>query len=302
MMASEFVRDRVLALFGDNKFLCAETVVRVVAEAGGRECADVVRAATGFCSGVSRTRGQCGVVTGAIMGIGLYAGRAEEGEDHEVPYAMVQEFLDRFYDRYGAINCYDLIECDFTVPEDKARYREENLRLECYRMAVFAAETALSILREHGYLAEEADHVKSRLAPCGLVCGKCAAFADGPIRRAAETLRRELGENFAEYAARFEPMNPVFAHYPAFAELLGFLAQGSCTGCREQGCLFQACTIADCARSHGADYCFECLEYPCAAHGLPGPLAEIWRRNNDRMRECGAAAWYRKVKDKPRYP
>ncbi len=159
-MTSEYVRDRVMELFGDNKFLCAETVVQVVAEPGGKECADVVRAATGFCSGVSRTRGHCGAVTGAIMGIGLYAGRAEPGEDHEAPYAMVQEFLDRFYNRYGGINCYDLIECDFTVPEDKARYREENLRLECYRMAVFAAETALSILREQGYLAEEADHVR----------------------------------------------------------------------------------------------------------------------------------------------
>ena len=169
-------------------------------------------------------------------------------------------------------------------------------------MVVYAAETALSILREHGYLAEEADHVKSRLAPCGLVCGKCAAFAGGPIQRAAKDLRDELGENFGEYAARFESMNPVFAQYPAFAELLSFLAEGSCTGCREQGCLFQTCTIADCVRTHGVDYCFECWEYPRDHHGMPGRLGEIWQRNNDRMRECGAAAWYRNIKDKPRYP
>jgi C_GCAxxG_C_C family probable redox protein len=301
-MASDFVKDRLLELFGDNKFLCAESVVQVIAEAGGRESRDAVRAATGFCSGVSRTRGQCGAVSGAVMGIGLYAGRGEAGEDHEACYALVQELLDRFDGRYGSLNCFELIQCDFTDPDDKARYRRDNLRRDCYRMAVFAAETALSILREHGYLPEEADFVKSRLAPCGLLCGKCAAFADGPIHRASRELRDQLGPNFAAYAKRFEGMNPVFAGYPAFAELLDFLAQGSCTGCREQGCLFQACKVPDCVRAHGVDYCFECETFPCGEHGMPDRLGGVWRECNEKMRGCGVAKWYRKLKDKPRYP
>lgn len=164
-MASDFVKTRLPELFGDGKLLCAESVVQVVAEAGGRECQDLVRAATGFCSGLSRTRGQCGAVSGALLGMGLYAGREKAGGDHEACYALIQEFLSRFDDRFGSINCYELIQCDFADPEDQARYRRENLRRECYRMAVFAAETALSILREHGYLADEDEFVKSRLAP-----------------------------------------------------------------------------------------------------------------------------------------
>ena len=301
-MASDFVKDRLLELMGEGKYLCAESVVQVVAEAGGRECKDVIRAATGFCSGMSRTCAQCGAVSGAIMGIGLYAGRAEMGEDHEACYAMVQEFLARFEDRYGSTNCFELIQCDFTVPEDKERYKRENLRLECYRMVTFAAETALSILRDHGYLPEEADYIKSQLAPCGLLCGKCVAFAGGPVQKAAVELRDQLGPNFAAYAERFVGMNPVFADYPAFAGLLDFLAAGSCTGCRGQGCLFLTCKVADCAREHDADYCFECAEFPCDKHGMPDQLAAVWRANNERMRDSGAATHYRKLKGKPRYP
>jgi len=301
-MNEDFVKNRLLELFGDGKFLCAESVVQVIAEAGGRESRDVVRAATGFCSGVSRSCGQCGAVSGAVMGIGLYAGRGEAGEDHEACYALVQELLARFDGRYGSINCYELIQCDFADPKDQARYRRDNLRRDCYRMAVFAAETALSILREHGYLAEETEFVKSRLAPCGLVCGQCAAFADGPVNRAARELRDLLGPNFGAYAKRFEAMNPVFADYAGFAGLLEFLAAGTCGGCRKQGCLLQSCRVADCARKHGADYCFECAEFPCDEHGLPEGLAGVWRANNERMRDCGAAEQYRKLKDKPRYP
>lgn len=301
-MANDFVKNRLLEIFGDGKFLCAESVLQVVAEAGGRECGDAVRAATGFCSGVSRSCGPCGAVSGAIMGLGLYAGRAEPNEDHEACYALVQEFLARFDDRFGSTNCFELIGCDFADPEDQARYKREDLRRECYRMAVFAAETALSILREHGYLPEEDGFVRSRLAPCGLICGTCAAFAHGPIQRAGRELRDRIGPNFAAYAERFAPMNPVFAKYADFAALLDFLAEGSCTGCREQGCLFQACKVADCAGEHSVDYCFQCAAFPCEDHGMPDRLAVVWRKNNERMRECGPAAWYRKLKDKPRYP
>jgi hypothetical protein len=115
-------------------------------------------------------------------------------------------------------------------------------------------------------------------------------------------LRDRLGPNFAAYAKRFEAMNPVFAGYPAFAELLDFLAEGTCTGCREQGCLFQACKVPGCARKHGVDYCFECEKFPCDEHGMPDRLSELWRTNNENMRERGVAKWYRELKDKPRYP
>lgn len=302
MMADGYVKEQVAELFGRGQLYCAETVVRLLAEAGGRDAATAVAMATGFCSGMSRTCGQCGAVSGAVMGIGLYAGRSEPGAEFDHTYAITQEFIDKFKEHNQSVNCYDLCGCDFAVPEDQQRFREEGGIGRCVDLVAFAVETALSILREHGYLPVEADFVKDRLAPCGLLCGNCAAFAGGPIQRAALDLKDRLGANFAEYAARFEAMNPAFAHYPAFAELLDFLAGGSCSGCRNQGCLFQSCRVADCAKDHGVDYCFECSEFPCERHGFPEQLAGLWRLNNEKMRERGPVCWYRKRKDKPRYP
>ena len=301
-MTSEYVKKRVAELFDSEKFLCAETVVQVVAEAGGRMSDDLIRAATGFCSGMARTCNQCGAVTGAIMGIGLYAGRSRPGEDLDPTYGMVQEFLDRFTKKYRTINCFELIGCDFATPEGQKKYKEEGLREKCYLYAVRAADMALSILREHGYLPDEDAFVRDRLAPCGLVCGNCMAFAGGPIEQLSKGLRDRLGPNFAQYAKRFEFMNPIFRKYPDFGEFLDFLAAGSCTGCREAGCLFKACKVGPCAREHGVDYCFECPEFPCDRHGMQDRLLDIWRRNNERMRECGSVEFYNNIKDKPRYP
>ena len=115
-------------------------------------------------------------------------------------------------------------------------------------------------------------------------------------------LKTQLGDNFAAYAKRFEGMNPVFAKYAAFAELLDFLASGSCTGCRDQGCLFQSCRVTECVREQGVDYCFQCNEFPCDRHGFPERLEAIWRRNNGKMQETGPTEWFRLCKDKPRYP
>jgi len=296
------LRGRLDGLFRRERFLCAELVVRELAEAGGRDPADAVRMASGFCSGLGRTCGQCGAVSGAVMGMGLLAGHAAESGDYDPMYAMVQEFKEKFEKAFGSTNCFGLIDCDFSTAGGQTRYRRENKRENCLDFVVFSVETALSILREHGYLAGEADFVKARLAPCGLVCGNCAAFAGGPVQRLSSGLKAQLGDNFAQYAARFEGMNPVFAHYAGFAELLDFLASGSCAGCREQGCLFQACKVAGCVREQGVDYCFECGEFPCDRHGFPERLATLWRRNNGKMQETGPTEWFRLCKDKPRYP
>jgi hypothetical protein len=40
----------------------------------------------------------------------------------------------------------------------------------------------------------EYEQIKSRLAPCGLHCGKCFAFVYGDIRKNSKGLKESLGE------------------------------------------------------------------------------------------------------------
>nr|WP_321513371.1 C-GCAxxG-C-C family (seleno)protein [uncultured Pseudodesulfovibrio sp.] len=299
---ADSIEKRVNALFSGDQFLCAETVVKMLAEAGGRDSKDIVPMATGLCSGMSRTCGPCGAVTGAVMGFGLYAGRQEPGADLDPVYAMIQEFRDVFSEKFKSINCFDLIGCDFSTQEGQDRYKRLGLRSTCVELVLFAVITSLSILREHGYLEPLEDLMASRLGPCGLMCGKCVAYAGGPVHELSRALKEQLGDNFGEYARRFEVVDPVFAQYQPFSELLECFASGPCSGCRESGCLFKACAVPACARKHGVSYCYECEKFPCEEHGMPERLAQIWRTNNERIRENGVEEYFNSIKDKPRYP
>lgn len=151
------VKTKVVELFGEGKLYCAETALKLIAEAGDRNSDEYVRLATGFCSGESRCSGQCGAVSGCIMGIGLYAGRREPGGDYEAAYALTQEFMENFKKRYGTYNCTDLIGCDLSTKAGQKQFRDDKLVTKCQDFVVFGVETALGLLRDHGYIREAGD-------------------------------------------------------------------------------------------------------------------------------------------------
>ena len=70
---------RSLELFRSGYF-CAESVLQAIAENQDIQSDLIPKIATGFCSGISRTGGMCGAVSGGIMGIGLVAGRNSPAE------------------------------------------------------------------------------------------------------------------------------------------------------------------------------------------------------------------------------
>jgi hypothetical protein len=140
------------------------------------------------------------------------------------------------------------------------------------------------------------------IAPCGLYCGGCLAFAGGAIRNHARALRDLLGPNFDTYAKRMESMNPVLCHYRDFSALLEFLSLGSCKGCRDGGCLLGNCGARECVLSREQDFCGLCPDFPCENPGLPEGLKERWRRNGEILRDKGPAAYLELVRLRPRYP
>ena len=88
------------------------------------------------------------------------------------------------------------------------------------------------------------------LAPCGLSCRKCFAHVDGDVGRLSAELRHGLG-NFDVYAERFSAFLPAFRDYPAFRDLLAYLAEPDCKGCREGTCKYPDCGVVDCFREKG---------------------------------------------------
>ena len=129
-------------------FFCAESVLQALAESQGIQSDLIPRIATGFCSGISRTCGICGAVSGAIMGINLVAGRNSPTDSIEVSYTLTQELISRFEMQYGSINCRQLICCDLATEEGQRYFMENKLMDKCLKYAEGATSIAVSIIAE----------------------------------------------------------------------------------------------------------------------------------------------------------
>ena len=138
---------RSRSLFSSG-YYCAESVLMAIGDVYNVESELIPRIATGFCSGVARTSGQCGAISGAIMGLGLVTGRDSPDEPIEEIYALVRELIERFEDRFGSRNCQQLTGCDLSTPEGQERFETSNTIDRCYQYAEEATRIALQLL-EH---------------------------------------------------------------------------------------------------------------------------------------------------------
>ena len=127
---------------------CAESVVAALAKAQGIESDLVTRAATAFCSGMARTCGPCGALTGAVMGISVALGRSKSGEPVEAAYTVTQRLVGEFERQFGARNCDALLGCDLGTPEGQAKFKQDQLHQRCKQYTGRAAEIAARLICE----------------------------------------------------------------------------------------------------------------------------------------------------------
>jgi C_GCAxxG_C_C family probable redox protein len=127
-------------------YYCAESVLMAVAEVYNVESDLIPRVATGFCSGIARTSCQCGAISGAIMGLGLVAGRDTPDQSIEETYALASELIERFEDKFGSRNCQRLTGCDLSAPEGQEQFKTRSVIDQCYQYAEEATRIALQLL------------------------------------------------------------------------------------------------------------------------------------------------------------
>jgi C_GCAxxG_C_C family probable redox protein len=108
-------------------YCCAESVLMAVAEGMHIESDLIPRIATGFCGGLARSRGMCGAVSGAVMGINLMKGRQVPGQSQD--------------DNYRA-----LTGCDLGTDRGQKQYREQNIQERCTRFVETATRLTLQNL------------------------------------------------------------------------------------------------------------------------------------------------------------
>lgn len=105
-------------------YCCSQIMVGMALEFSGVENQQLIRAAEGLCSGMSKCDGACGLLTGGALLLGLYAGHdaATEEKDDHLP-VMLESFTEWFSqkttEQFGGIDCGKILgdNCDNPVPD-----------------------------------------------------------------------------------------------------------------------------------------------------------------------------------------
>jgi len=139
------VRESTMKEF-ESGLYCAESVLVALAKAQGIESDIIPKIATAFCSGMARTCGTCGALTGAVMGLSLAFGRNSVGQPVQPSYRATQELIRNFEQEFGGRNCNDLLGCDLGTPEGQAMFHDNNLHERCGKYTARAAEIAASLI------------------------------------------------------------------------------------------------------------------------------------------------------------
>jgi C_GCAxxG_C_C family probable redox protein len=138
--------DEAVATFVEGDYNCAQSIVMTYGPERGLDRSLALRAAAAFGGGIARTGSVCGAISGAIMVIGLEAGKLY-GDDPEMrtkAYELAVDFIERFATDHGTTLCCDLTGHDVSTPEA----REEAVAAGAFERCSDFVRTAAQLLEE----------------------------------------------------------------------------------------------------------------------------------------------------------
>ena len=143
-----------------KRFNCCESTIMKVNEKYPLKGFDkgVMRAASNMGGGGAGWGSMCGAVTGAAMSFGLALGTdgSESPEEftaiRERMRSYTQEFMKAFEEKWGYINCFDLLGVDTRTPEGKVKHEENKAKglYFCEDYVRWASEKSLEIFNKKG--------------------------------------------------------------------------------------------------------------------------------------------------------
>ena len=125
---------------------CAESVAVALARRQHVDTSLLPAIASGFCGGMGHTRGPCGAMTGAVIGLGLAFGRSGPGDSTDRVYRAVASLVEQFTKEFGSTACAELVGCDLATEEGQRKFREDGLRERCAVFTRRAAQMASDLI------------------------------------------------------------------------------------------------------------------------------------------------------------
>jgi C_GCAxxG_C_C family probable redox protein len=130
----------------NSGFGCAESVLKAIVKVKGIKSDLIPRIASGFCGGIAHTGGMCGAVTGGIMALNIIYGRDTAAQSKELNYQKVQQFVQSFKSRYGAMNCSELTVCVLSTEEGRVQFSFLQRHEKCAELTAEATRMVLELI------------------------------------------------------------------------------------------------------------------------------------------------------------
>lgn len=91
-------------------FCCTQVMLKLALDDEEKENEDLIRAVQGLCKGIGDSQKTCGVLTGGIGILGLYAGKGNAKEYSHADFSrMIHDFSQWFLYEFGSQECEELI-------------------------------------------------------------------------------------------------------------------------------------------------------------------------------------------------
>ncbi|WP_432738327.1 DVU_1555 family C-GCAxxG-C-C protein [Maridesulfovibrio sp. FT414] len=135
---------RILQLHGSG-YCCAQIFILLCLENMQRENPDLVRAAQGLCLGMGDCSGPCGILSGGLCALSLYAGKGTDYEQAEEQLPVLAEtFRDWFREKatvqHGGFSCEAILGEKSLTPNPE----------RCGQLLTASYEQLINILLEAG--------------------------------------------------------------------------------------------------------------------------------------------------------
>lgn len=129
-------------------YCCTQIIMKMALDEEEKENEDLLRALNGFCIGIGSTPKICGVLTGGVAVLGLYAGKGN-GMEHPKPVysGMVDEYTEWFESEFGGTECRDLI----GVVSVTDWNTNQEYQLKCGNVLMKSYEKIQEILMSHEF-------------------------------------------------------------------------------------------------------------------------------------------------------
>ena len=129
-------------------YCCSQIMMKMALDAEDKENEDLLKAVNGLCLGAGSYQKTCGVLTGGIVILSLYAGKGKDSEYPKQGFSeMVDEYTDWFISEFDSSDCKDIIGvCTVTDYQTNQSYR-----MKCGDVLTKSYQKIQEILEEHDF-------------------------------------------------------------------------------------------------------------------------------------------------------